>query len=179
MSLTRFFKTSLLPQADSALLSNYCSFLLCIVGTSNYAAFKQHLFDLGGFPDSSSLAPNKDNFGYNNVRGNGTCSIIFDEGSRLCLPFEADSCLLPDVTFTAMASVASSQVPSAFNMTASLALSVAQSHVPSVVTSSVPSNMSSSVQSEMPSISYFRKYVLLAEAVAESGSNSRCGVLTI
>eukprot|EP00957_Ditylum_brightwellii_P150413 11453891-Ditylum_brightwellii.AAC.1 len=59
--------------------------------------------------DSSTLDLNKDNFGSENVGNNGTCNIIFDKGSGLCVPFEADSYLLPDFIFTAMPSVAPSQ----------------------------------------------------------------------
>jgi len=43
--------------------------------------------------DSSTLNFNLDNFGSGNEGGNGTCNSIFDEGSGLCLPFEAGSCL--------------------------------------------------------------------------------------
>eukprot|EP00957_Ditylum_brightwellii_P052385 3973041-Ditylum_brightwellii.AAC.1 len=65
-----------------------------------------------------------------NVGGNSTCNSIFDDGPGLCLPFEADFCLLPDFTFAAMPSAAPS----------------------STLPSSVPSDLPSSVPSEMPSI---------------------------
>mmetsp|Transcript_25655 Transcript_25655/g.32679 ORF Transcript_25655/g.32679 Transcript_25655/m.32679 type:complete len:304 (-) Transcript_25655:305-1216(-) len=109
--------------------------------------------------DISTLDVNDDNFGSENVGGNGTCNDIFDEGSGLCVPFEADSCLLPAFTFTATPSVAPSQVPSVLNVTLS----------------PVPS----SVPSAMPSISCFSEYDLLAEAVTEAGSNGTGGVFTI
>jgi len=128
--------------------------------------------------DSSTLDVNDDNFGSENVGGNGTCNDIFDEGSGLCVPFEADSCLLPAFTFTATPSVAPSQVPSAFNTTASPTSSVAPSQVPSVLNVTL-SPVPSSVPSAMPSVSCFSEYDLLAEAVTEAGSNGTGGVFTI